>query len=109
MVLFLVFFIGATISVELFGKIRYGTSISHVDNFETWLDAMHLLWRNALGNWRSTYYDTVGTIPDCTNLPKDAQPGLDKPVTDSGDAIKGALFFLIFQVTATFAVLNLVI
>lgn len=109
MVLFLVFFIGATISVELFGKVRYGTSISAVDNFETWLDAMHLLWRNALGNWRSTYYDAVVMIPDCTNLDKDAQPGLDKAVTDCGNSFTGVLFFVAFQVVATFAVLNLVI
>ena len=109
MVLFLVFFIFAVVAVELFGSTRYGTSISVVSNFSTWLDAIHLLWRNALGNWRSTKYDTFVIQPDCTNLAANSQPDLDEPSTDCGDPMKGAVFFLLFMVAATFAVLNLVI
>ena len=109
MVLFLVFFISAVIGVELFGKLRYGTSIGSISNFSTWLDAMHLLWRGALGNWRSTYYDTVVTNPDCSNLLKDSAPDMDDDYTDCGDPIKGCIFFIMFQVVSAFAVLNLVI
>lgn len=109
MVLFLVFFIFAVIGVELFGKMRLGQSISIMANFSTWLDAMHVLWRNALGNWRSTMYETFVSFPECTNLEKDSQPGLDKAFSDCGDPIKGHIFFLSFMVVSAFAVLNLVI
>ena len=59
MVLLLVFFIFSVIAVELFGGIRYGFGLNVVANFGTWPASMHMLWRAALGNWRTHMYDAM--------------------------------------------------
>ena len=105
MVLLLVFFIFSVIGVELFGQVRYGNSLNTIANMGTWSAAMHSLWRCALGNWRALMYDTMVMGPDCTSGTSEDGSAYN----DCGDYITACMFFVIFQVCATFCVMNLVV
>ena len=110
MVLLLVFFIFAVIGVELFGKTRYGFSLNVVANMGNWSAAMHCLWRAALGNWRGIMYDAMVMGPDCTmTMGTSSELPDGSKYNDCGDYITSCLYFVLFQVVATFCVLNLVV
>merc|ERR1711865_379668 len=110
MVLLLVFFIFAVIGVELFGKTRYGFSLNVVANMGNWSAAMHCLWRAALGNWRGVMYDAMVMGPDCTmTMGTSSELPDGSKYNDCGDYITSCIFFVLFQVVATWGVLNLVV
>jgi len=81
---------------------------------------MLTLWRQTLGNWRQTMYDTQVMFPLCTYGYSETQIGPDGVATTFkvndcgspyGDAtgIISAIYHVAFQIFSTFAVLNVVI
>jgi len=110
MTLMLLFFVFAVIAVELFGEVRYGVSLNVVANFGTWSAAMHALWRCALGNWRGLMYDVQVVAPDCTMTVDEFSKLPDgTEYNECGDYFTSCVFFVFFQLAATFCVLNLIV
>jgi len=114
-VLLLLLFVFAAIGVQLFGKVRYGFTINQDNNFKTTSMAMITLWRLALNSWRATMYDTQVAAPMCTENYRQGvfdEQGVEIDyfiVNDCGSPAVGMIFAFVFQILATFAVLNVVI
>lgn len=131
-VLFLFFFIFAIMGMTLFGTIRHGEFLNRHANFETFPQALLLLFRMATGEaWNGIMHDCMRST-ECIFLKEDfvtddgvgfnagsyfsrGGPELDKIPSNllinqcSPPSIAVVTYFLVFVIVCAFILLNLVI
>ncbi|XP_033103798.1 sodium leak channel non-selective protein-like isoform X2 [Anneissia japonica] len=101
--LFLLMTAYAFAGVVLFGKVKYGESLSRQANFENATNATATLFRIVTGeDWNKIMHD-------CMVQPKECTPGENIWETDCGNPAASLFYFCTFYLIIAYIVLNLLV
>lgn len=115
-VLFLLYFIYAVMGVQLFAKVKLGDALNSQANFQSFGNAMMMLFRSATGeNWNGVMYD-LGNQRDCSvgDIKYNASicgfsNSLDcQPLDGCGNPV-AFVYYISFTLSVTFVFFNLFI